>query len=111
MAKNSETWLYHQVAKYGFVFKVVGGMMQKSGMPDVYMCYQGKQFWLELKVRGNKLSDQQRLVMKRMQRALIPCWVLRWKNEVFSVENIEREMLYESSTLEAALTWILQHFN
>ena len=91
---QNETVLYHVVKKHvDYVFKIHGGMMQKSGMPDVYVCHKGKQFWLELKVQRNKLSLQQKLVIKKMKRQKIPVWVLRWNMGYFILENEDGDVL------------------
>lgn len=107
-----ESAFYHKVKKYieadgGYVFKIHGGMMQKSGIPDVYVCWRGIHVWIELKCCGRKVSDRQRLVMRKMINKKVCCLVLREKDGVY-IETNEREILFGPALLPDALNRLVE---
>lgn len=61
----------------GQSFKVHGGIMQKSGMPDNAIFWKGFTYWLEFKVGNNSLSELQKRQLELFERIKIPCGVVR----------------------------------
>ena len=53
-----------------FVFNVHGGLMQKSGMPDMYISWAGVfRGWVELKFGSNRCSTLQKIQIERLKKA------------------------------------------
>lgn len=50
-------------------FKVLGSEGQKSGVPDIVGCLDGKFFGVELKVKPNKPSDKQLYEIEKITAA------------------------------------------
>jgi hypothetical protein len=72
-----------------FVFKVHGHVMQKSGMPDVYVCHPTWRGWIELKTENREVTLIQRLTVEKLRRAGDNACVARWKNGQFWLDERE----------------------
>jgi len=78
----------HELTQMGcFTLKVHGGLMQKIGMPDIYVSHKLVEGWIELKVGTAKLKTIQRLRIKQIKETNTVCLVLRSHRSAFLVED------------------------
>lgn len=97
-------------AKQGFYFKVHGGMMQKSGVPDVFVALNGFSVWLELKDEKNPLQLNQRLVIRKMKQNGCNAFVLRHSSGRILVEDEDGMLLTFAGKMGDPASWLPNHF-
>ena len=71
-----------------FVFKVNGGMYQRSGVPDLYVGVGGKSIWIEMKRPGADTTALQKAKMEHLQRIGIPCGTAESPERVLEIIKI-----------------------
>jgi len=52
-----------------FFYKVHGGMYQRSGLPDIIGCHNGRCYGIELKVGTNKPTELQERTLDQMSQS------------------------------------------
>ena len=73
-----------------FTFNVHGHSMQKAGIPDLFVSHPTWCGWLELKVGEGKASAIQRKQILELRRTSSSAWILRWKDGICTIEDLER---------------------
>lgn len=58
---------------HAFVFKVHGGLYQRSGIPDLYVGIEGKSIWIEMKRPGADTTALQKHKMEQLIAQRIFC--------------------------------------
>jgi hypothetical protein len=71
-----------------FVFKVHGGMYQRSGVPDLYIGVGGKSIWIEMKRPGADTTELQKFTMEQLKRQGIPCGTAESPERVLEIIKI-----------------------
>lgn len=56
-----------------FIFKISGGVYQRSGVPDLYIAVNGKGVWIEMKRPGADTTALQKAKLQHLQRQGIFC--------------------------------------
>lgn len=69
----------------GFVFKVHGGPMMMTGLPDLIVCWHGLFIGLEVKMPGNDASTIQRLRGQQIREAGGRAYIVRSVQEALDV--------------------------
>ena len=80
-AMASEVMLTRELTKVfrsqgAMVYAAVAGTHGQSGWPDRWVGWHGKQWWLEMKFSGNKLTAIQRRVLLNIQDTGACVWVI-----------------------------------
>ena len=69
------------------VIAFVGSKMQKSGVPDRYVCHKSFRGWLEMKRNDKKLRTNQRILMTRLNERYDVCLVVRYRDDRIEIED------------------------
>jgi len=79
------------------VIAFVGSTMQRSGLPDRYICHNKFRGWVEFKKDKGKLTVGQRLFMQGLQDRGDNCGVVRYlsKERVIRFESIDGDFCGE----------------
>ena len=62
-----QTRVLKKLRQKGVFFKIWGGGFQQAGIPDIIGCYKGKFVAIELKTDVGRLSDLQKVILKRIE--------------------------------------------
>ncbi len=71
-------------ARGAYVFAVVGGERQISGLPDRVLWFRGKTIWVEFKGPNGTLRTNQRLIIKEAWKHDVHCAIV-WMDDMNSV--------------------------
>lgn len=74
----------------GLVLNVHGHAMQQKGWPDLQVYHRVWTGHLELKV-NDRVKDHQRKIMEGLRLRGTEVWVLRWKEDVLWLQDIDGE--------------------
>jgi len=93
--------LKHYIEKYTdktrhrvFFLKIHGGLMQRAGIPDVFIAFDGMRVWLEVKCGKNIPQLNQELTIREMKAAGVPCYVLRNVGTTIALEDEKGTVLF-----------------
>jgi len=120
-----QTQVKKQLENQGaFVINLHGHMMQRSGLPDLFILHMKWDGFLELKVEENKASILQRTVAAKIELRGTPIYVLRcveldeygwgkfdkWydKRTKYILENFQNEIIKEFYDLKELLSHLVE---
>lgn len=69
------------------VVAFVGSTMQKSGVPDRYVCHTKFRGWLEMKRNNKRLRTNQRILMTRLNERGDVSLVVRYRDNEIEIED------------------------
>jgi hypothetical protein len=80
----------------GYCVPIVGAKMQRTGLPDRYICHRRFRGWCEFKKDDRHLAKIQRTVLDCLQDRGDTCLVVRYhRSQNVSVETIDRRTLIQ----------------
>lgn len=94
------------LSKQAFVVKIHGGPYQRVGLPDIYCLRNGASYWIEVKVKKNKLTPIQAHTLTMIAANGGVAMVvnekarLRYLPEGFQIEPLDLERLLDPFTAE-----------
>ena len=83
-----------------FVINLHGHMMQRAGLPDLFVLHRKWDGFLELKVEQNKTSAVQRIVAAKIELRGMPIYVLRCREMNLTDIGLNDEIIGYKYTLE-----------
>lgn len=79
--------------------KIHGGPMQKAGLPDLHITYDGRSYWIEVKAGNNKLTPLQCQRLEEFSAAGAVVGVARSVDELRNIFEVSKTITETSGGL------------
>jgi len=88
-------WFCREIQRVnGVTLAIVASAMQRSGLPDRYVCHKKFRGWLEFKKDDGRLSTAQRITLNKLEANGDTCLVVRYRyNDMLEIETVNGRTL------------------